>query len=112
MPADALLSGDRERSDVGLRSARERRIPVGAGMHRREHAGRSAHVVGVGVGQDEGVERATTPEDVREDGRATRIAAAPRRTRVEQYPVAAVRSNQDCVALPYVEHVQLDAIAA
>src|SRR5712671_3150273 len=64
------------------------------------------------VRQHESVERAAAPQEVRKHRRATRIAAAPCGTRIEQHPVPAIRSKEDRVALSNVENMELHAIAA
>jgi len=80
--------------------------------HRIENARRAAYVISVWVRKHERLERATAPKHVGEHCRATRIAATPGGACVEQYPVAAIRSNQDRVTLSDIEDMELDAVAS
>src|SRR5215210_3487740 len=108
-PSNALLFRGAERKTVCLRAARKRGVPVGAGPHCTEDARGSADVIGVWVREDESLERAATSEDVRQDGAASGVATAPCRSRVEQHPAAIVSAQEDGIALPNIEDVQLDA---
>ena len=112
MPFDSLFSGGRERCNVRVRPARERRIPVRARTHRRENARGATDMIGMWMRKHERIERAAAPEEIRKHRRATRIAAAPRGTRIEQKPVSGIRSKEDRVALSDVENMELDTIAA
>src|SRR6266566_3623267 len=54
MPLDMFALRRRERSNVSVRSAGKRRVPVVVRSHCPEHTGRSTHMVGVWMGQHEG----------------------------------------------------------
>ena len=58
--------------------------------------------------QHEQIERTAAAADVRHHGRSSRVAAAPRASRVDENPVAVRRAQRDRVALPDVDHVQLE----
>src|SRR5438093_13610616 len=111
MPFDSLLPRCSQRSNVRLRAACERRIPVGAGTHCSENACRSTNVIRVRMRKDERVERAPAVKDVRQHSRATGVTTLPGRTRIEENPVTSVCSKQDRVALTDVEHMKLDLTA-
>ena len=78
------------------------------GCSASKHGRRAADVIGVRMRQHEQVERPAATADVRHDGRRARVAAAPRTAGVEQNPMAVRRAQRDRVALPDVDHVQLD----
>src|SRR5438552_13019160 len=99
MPFDSLLPRCSQRSNVRLRAACERRIPVRAGTHCSENACRSTNVIRVRMRQDERLERAAAVEDIRQDSCATGVTTLPGRTRVEENPVTGVCPKQDRVAL-------------
>src|SRR4029077_20935362 len=98
MPFDSLFSGGCQRCNVGVRSPGERRIPVSVRTHCVKNARGATDVIGMRMRKHERVERAAAPQKVRKPRRATRIAAAPCGTRIEQNPVSAIRSKEDRVA--------------
>ena len=110
-PFNSLFLRGGERKAVRLRPARERGIPVGTRPHRAEHGRRSADVIGVGVREDERLERAAASEHVGQNGAAAGVATAPRRPGIEQHPAAGVGAQQDRITLPHVQDVQLDVAA-
>lgn len=108
VPGDPLRFRAFKRGDVCQRSARERSIPIIRRMERMEDARRAANVIGVRVRKDERLELAPAVLDVWSDDIPPRIARTPRGSRVKENPASPIASKQNRVALPNVEHVQLD----
>ena len=97
-----------ERRAIRVGAAGKPGVDEESRMQRAQHRRRAADVIGVRMRQHEHVERTAAPPDVRNDGRSSRVAAAPRTAGVEQNPVRVRRAQRDRVALPHVDHVQLD----
>ena len=82
-------------------------------MQRIEDRCRTANMIGVRVGKHEGVERSSSPEEVRQNDRSTRVSALPRGAGVEQDPPTVRGAKKNCVTLANVEkmHLGVDAVS-
>ncbi len=104
MPGDTVAVERGEQRGISRIGDRRARLQQQSHRESAEQGGNPAHVVGVGMGDDDGGQRADAlPFQERRHHPAPRIAALVGRPRIDHEPAAARRAKYCTVALPHVE---------
>src|SRR5665647_2410714 len=111
MPLYPCRSCGPERIIVNDTALRKCGIPESRWMKSLHHGCSASHVIGVGMREDETHHASSPPHHIRNDRRPTCVSTLPHSAGIKDDPSPTIGTEENRVALPDIQNVQLDVAA-